>query len=299
MIPTLFLVIFVVFTILNLVPGDPARIMLGIEATQAEIERFNQDFGLDKPFFERFADYVVGIVTRFDFGNSFRTYRPVVDGILLRLQPTFTLAVFGIITLIVLGVPLGVLSAIKRSTYIDTTITMYSMFLSAIPGFWLGLLLLWFFGLVLGWLPTFGAATWQHFILPVIALAWPGSSGFIRLTRVVMLDTVNQEYIKTARAKGCPEYSVIWKHAFKNAMLPLINSAGLTFSGLLGGTVLIESVFSINGLGAYIVTSIQNRDTPVVMGTTIFLATIFLAIVLIIDIIYAIVDPRIRAKFSS
>ena len=299
LIPTLLGVILIVFSILSAIPGDPGRIILGIEAEQEAVDMFNHEFGLDRPFVERFLSYLEGVFTRFDFGISYRTREPVVDDILQRLPHTVKIAAFGVVTVIILGVPLGILSAVKRSTLVDTSITVYAMFLAAIPNFWFGLMLLYVFGLVLGWLPTYGAETWKHFILPIAALAVPGSSSFIRLTRVTMLEVVNQEYIKTARAKGAPEYSVIWKHAFKNAVLPLINGAGLTFSGLLGGTVVIESVFSIMGVGKLVVTAIQQRDIPIVMGSTIFLATVFMLIVLIIDLLYAFIDPRIRAKFSN
>jgi peptide/nickel transport system permease protein len=176
---------------------------------------------------------------------------------------------------------------------------VYSVFLAAIPGFWLGMVLIYFFALTLNWLPVFGAQSWRHFILPVVTLSLPASSWFIRQTRVLMLETVNQEYIKTARGQGAPERIVIWKHAFKNAIIPLINSAGLMFSGLLGGAIIIESIFSVNGIGLLMLNSVRNRDLPIVMCGAIFLATMFCVMILIIDLLYAVVDPRIRAKYSK
>ncbi len=299
LIPTLFGVVLIVFTILALLPGDPGRLILGVEAKQEAVDQFNADLGLNRPFAVRFFDYLTKIITRFDFGESYRTGQPVVNDILQRVPKTVTLASLSVIAVVILGVPLGILSAVKRSTIVDASITVYAMFLAAIPSFWLGLMLLYLFSLVLGWLPSYGAETPIHFILPVATLSVPGSSGFIRLTRVTMLEVVNQEYIKTARAKGAPEAIVIWKHAFKNAVLPLINGTGLTFSALLGGTVIIENIFSIMGIGKLVVTAIQQRDIPIVMGCSIFLAAIFMIIVLIIDLLYAFVDPRIRAKFSQ
>ncbi|MBQ6798180.1 MAG: ABC transporter permease [Oscillospiraceae bacterium] len=299
MIPTMIAVIFIVFSILSFIPGDPGRMILGIAAPQEAVDMFNHNLGLDRPFIVRFLDYVGGIFLRFDFGESYRNSIPVIDEIMMRFPTTFRLAVFGVISVVILGVPLGILAAIRRSTITDASITVYAMFLTAIPGFWFGMILMYFFALKLKWVPVFGVSEWKGYILPIITMAVPGSSGLIRLTRVTMLETVNQEYIKTARAKGAPEAIVIWKHALKNAVLPIINSIGLSFSGLLGGTVVIETIFSIEGIGKYIMTSIGARDIPAVMACTIILAGIFCVIVLLIDLIYAFIDPRIRAKFSS
>jgi peptide/nickel transport system permease protein len=299
LVPTLLGVIFIVFLIMSLIPGDPGRLQLGIDATQEAVDLFNKQFGLDKPFIIRFFKYVADVFTRFDFGVSYRSHEPVAAGIISRVPATVTVALFSVAGALIIGVPLGVLAAIRRSTLTDRSVSVLAMFLSAIPNFWLGLMLLYVFSIMLALLPTHGIETWRGFILPVAALAVPGSSGFIRLTRVTMLDVVHQEYIKTARAKGAPEYSVIWKHAFRNASLPIINGAGLMFGGLLGGTVIIESVFSLPGIGRLIVTAIQQRDLPVVMGCTIFLSATFMLIILAIDIIYALLDPRIKKRYSE
>ena len=299
LIPVLFGIIFLVFSILSFLPGEAARMILGVEATPAMIEMFNAEFGLNQPFIIRFGSYLNGIFTRFDFGISYRSRQPVITEIMNRFPHTLKIAVFSVITVVILGVPLGVLAAIRRSTIVDASITVYAMVLAAIPGFWLGMVLIYIFALTLKVAPVFGAETWKHFILPVATLSFPASSWFIRQTRVLMLDTVHQEYTKTARAKGAPEYVVIWKHAFKNAVLPLINSMGLMFSGLLGGTIIIETIFSINGVGLFMLTAVRNRDVPVVMCGTIIMATLFCVIVLLIDLLYACIDPRIRAKFSS
>lgn len=299
LVPTLFGVILIVFFIMELIPGDPGRIQLGINASQEAVDLFNQQFGLNRPFLVRFFDYLGDILFRFDFGISYRTHDAVVNSIVSRIGSTLVVAVFGVITALMIGIPLGVASAIRRSTLVDSSITVLALFLAAIPSFWLGLMLLQVFSINLGLLPSHGAETWQGYLLPVLALAIPSSSGFIRLTRVTMLDVVHQEYIKTARAKGVPEYKVIWKHAFRNAALPLINGAGLMFGALLGGAVIIEAVFSIPGIGSLIVTAIQQRDLPLVMGCTIFLSVIFMLIILGIDVVYALLDPRVRKRFSE
>jgi peptide/nickel transport system permease protein len=282
-----------------LIPGDPGRIQLGMSATQEAVDTLNKQWGLDQPFFIRFFNFMAGIVTRFDFGKSYRTNEPVVNEIIRRLPVTAGIAFYGVLTVLVLGVPLGILSAVRRATWVDTSVTVYAMFLSAIPSFWFALLLLYVFSLILGMLPTHGVESWRGYILPIAAMSVPASSGFIRLTRVTMLDVVYQEYIKTARAKGARESIVIWKHAFKNAMLPSNNGAGLMFTILLGGTVMIVTIFTIPGVGRLLVIAIQQRDIPIVMGCTIFLATIFMVIVLLIDIVYAMLDPRVRARFAS
>jgi len=298
-IPILFGVIFIVFAMMTLLPNDPGRLILGIEAHQEAVDMFNAEFGLDQPFLTQFQQYITRIVTEFDFGISFRTRQPVITELAARFNITFRLAFFSIITTVIMGIPLGVLAAVKRSTLVDSSLTVYAMFLTAIPVFWLGLILIYIFTLQLGLLPSFGNQTWRHFILPVIAISLPASGAFMRTTRVVMLETVNQEYIKTARAKGAPEYLVIWKHAFKNACLPIVNAMGLAFSGLLGGSVVIEVIFSINGLGNHILTAIRAQDIPIVMGGVVLLSSLFCLIVLVIDLLYALLDPRIRAKFSS
>jgi len=284
---------------MSIIPGNPGRMELGLTATQDQVDIFNEQFGLNKPFFVRMYDYVIGIITRFDFGVSYRGREPVMQTIIHKLPVTLTVAVFSVAGALLLGVPLGVLAAIRHARPTESAVNILALFLSAIPIFWFGIILVYVFSITLPLFPTFGIASWRGYILPVITLAVPGSAGFMRLTRVTMLDVVHQEYVKTARAKGAPEHSVIWKHAFRNAALPLINSAGLMFGALLGGTVIIESVFSLPGLGRHIVTAILQRDLPVVMGCTIFLSMVFMLIILMIDITYAGMDPRIRRRFSG
>jgi len=298
-IPTLFAVMIISFSIINFLPGDPGRIILGIEATPEAVAMFNAEFGLDQPFISRLTSFMRDVITRFDFGISFRTRAPVIDEIMSRLPITARIASMSVIAAVLLGVPLGVAAAIRRSTLTDASLTVAAMLLTAIPGFVFGLVLIYIFALRMGWFPTFGDQTWLHFVLPISTMGLLGAGSYIRFTRVLMLETVNQEYIKTARAKGAAEPRVIWKHAFKNACLPLINMILLSFSGLLGGAIITETVFSINGLGLHILTAVRNRDLPVVTAGTIVLAAFFLIIVLVIDLFYAFIDPKIRAKFSS
>lgn len=296
MIPTLLAVIIVVFCIMSIIPGDPGRMELGLSATQEQVDKFNEQFGLNRPFPVRMFEYIAGIVTRFDFGVSYRGRQPVMTTIIHKLPVTLAVAVYSVIGALLIGVPMGVLAAIRHTRPVEAGVNVLALFLSAIPVFWFGMTLVYMFSITLPLFPTFGAENWKGYVLPVISLAVPGSAGFMRLTRVTMLDVVHQEYIKTARAKGAPEYSVVWKHAFRNAALPLINSAGLMFGSLLGGTVIIEAVFSLPGLGRHIVTAILQRDLPVVMGCTIFMSSVFMIIILAIDVTYAGLDPRVRRR---
>ncbi|MDR1440428.1 MAG: ABC transporter permease [Clostridiales bacterium] len=296
---TVFCVITLVFALLARLPGTPGRMILGPNVPNEDVEAYDRMVGYDRPAMVRYGELLKGIVTRFDFGRSYRSDAPVMAEIARRLPVTLRLALFGVLVAIVLGVPLGVLAALRRSTLTDSAIVVWAIFLAAIPAFFLALLLVYLFSRYLHWLPTHGTGGWKNYVLPVIAMGVPGSTGFIRLTRVLMLETVNQEYVKTARAKGLREYKVIWKHAFKNAMLPIINGAGLAFSALLGGAIIIETIFSMPGLGYLALEAVRSKDVPVVMGSTVFLSAVFCIIVFAVDLIYAFADPRIRARFSS
>ncbi|MDD4657770.1 MAG: ABC transporter permease [Eubacteriales bacterium] len=299
MIPVLLCAIFLVFAIMSLTPGDPGSLILGMTAKQEDIDQLNHEFGYDKPFLIRFADYVKNIVLRFDFGNSYRTRTPVFKEIAARFPNTLKLAVGSIILSSILGISLGILSAVKQYSFIDNLFTMIAMFFAAVPGFWFGLMLMLLFSLRLGWLPPNGVESWRHFVLPTITLAVGGAAGLLRLTRSTMLETIRQDYIRTARSKGASERAVIWKHALKNALLPVITSLGMNFGASLGGAIIIETVFAMPGLGTHIVNAIRQKDIPVVLASTLLLATLFCVIMLIVDIVYAFLDPRIKAKYSK
>ncbi|MDD3074232.1 MAG: ABC transporter permease [Eubacteriales bacterium] len=299
MVPVLLCAVFLVFAIMSMTPGDPGSLILGMTAKQEDIDQLNHEFGYDKPFLVRFADYVKNIIFHFDFGNSYRTRTPVFKEIAARFPTTFKLAVGSIILSSIVGVSLGILSAVKQYSFIDNLFTMVAMFFAAVPGFWLGLMLMLLFSLRLGWLPPSGIESWKHFVLPTLTLAIGGAAGLLRLTRSTMLETVRQDYIRTARSKGASERSVIWKHALKNALLPVITSLGMNFGASLGGAIIIETVFAMPGLGTHIVNSIRQKDIPVVLASTLLLATLFCVIMLIVDIVYAFLDPRIKAKYSK
>lgn len=297
-IPVLIGVTFIVFTIMALTPGDPGRMILGQAAKQEAVAQLNHELGYDRPFFTRFFEYLKDIVTKLDFGESYRTRKPVFDEIWAKFPHTFKLAVFSIIFSSLIGVSLGILSAVKQYTFIDTFSTVMAMFFAAIPGFWLGMMLIYFFSLRFGLLPSSGIDSWQGFILPIVTLTLSGSASLLRLTRSTMLETIRADYIRTARAKGATQKIVIWRHALKNALLPVITVLGMHFGGLLGGAVITESVFAIPGLGNHIVSAIRQKDVPVVMAGSLFLAALFCLVMLAVDLLYAFIDPRIKAKYS-
>jgi peptide/nickel transport system permease protein len=298
-IPILLGVALVIFFILQLTPGDPGTMILGAGGDQAAIDQLNEELGYNRPVFERFFTYLYNVIFKLDFGSSYRTRLPVIDSIKGRIPVSITLA-FGIILFAsVVGIPIGVLSAVKQYSLLDTIPTVISLFLAALPGFWLGMMMMYAFSLKLGWLPSNGIGTWRHFVLPVLSIGLPYAAQELRFTRSSMLETIRQDYVRTARAKGASERVVIWKHALKNALLPVITVTGGNFGVLLGGAVVTESLFNIPGLGSLIVTSIKIKDIPTVLGCTLILAFIFSLILLGVDLLYAAVDPRIKAKYSK
>ena len=299
MIPVLLGVTIFIFFVMELSPGDPASTILGSGATQEAIDQLNHELGYDRPMMERLGTYLVDVFTRLDFGESYRTRQPVIDAILPCIPVSLRTALFAILFAACIGIPIGVLSAVKQYTLLDTIPTVLSLFLSALPGFWLGMMLLYVFSLKLGWLPSYGIDTWKCFILPTISLGLPYAAQEMRFTRSSMLDTIRADYVRTARAKGAAERRVIWKHALKNALLPVITVTGQNFAAMVGGSVVTENLYTIPGLGSLLVTSIKIKDTPTVMGCTLILAAVCSVVLLVVDLLYAYVDPRIKAKYSK
>ena len=299
MIPVLFGVAFLVFTILSLTPGDPGTIILGITAKPEDIAALNAEFGYDQPFLVRFFNYIGDIIFHFDLGTSYATRQPVIDSIMARFPKTLTLAVLSMCLSAAVGMSLGILSAVRQYSVLDSVCVVVALIFASVPGFWLGLMLMIVFSLRLGWLPTFGATSLKHFILPTITVAMSSAAGLLRMTRASMLETVRQEYIRTAKAKGASNKRVIWKHALKNALIPVVTSLGGGFGASLGGAIIAETVFAMPGMGTLMTTAIRQKDIPVVMGATLFLAVLCSLIVLVVDILYAFIDPRIKAKYQN
>lgn len=299
MIPVLFCVAFLVFTILSLTPGDPGSIILGMTAKPEEIAALNAEFGYDKPFLVRFFNYIGGILFHFDLGTSYQSRGPVIDDIMARFPNTLLLAVLSMALSSVIGITLGIFSAVRQYSVMDHVCVVVALIFACIPGFWLGFMLLILFSLKLGWLPSFGASTLRHFVLPTVTVSLTSAAGLLRLTRSAMLETIRQEYIRTARAKGASERRVIWKHALRNALMPVVTTLGGGFGASLGGAIIAETVFSMPGMGTLITTAIRQKDIPVVMGSTLFLAVLFSFVILIVDVLYAFIDPRIKAKYQN
>ena len=297
-IPTLLIVSLGIFYLMSLTGIDPGRLLLGDTASQEEVDAKNAEFNLDKPVIVQWFDYIWGIVSRGDFGQSYFTRRQVAADLGSCIGVSLRLAFFSMIFTLIVSVPLGILSAVKQYSFLDTFTRVSAMVFSAIPSFWLGLLLLLVFALKLGWLPTTGSASFKYFILPVIALSFPNAAATLRLTRSSMLETIRADYIRTAKAKGVPNGTVIMKHALRNALLPIITQTGLQFGALLGGSVVTEKVFAMTGIGTKLVNAIKQCDIPLVIGACLLISTMYCLVMLIVDLLYAFVDPRIKAKYS-
>jgi peptide/nickel transport system permease protein len=306
LIPTLLIVAVIVFFITRMLPGDPAAVMLGPQASAEDIAEYSEKLGLNEPLYQQFFDYLVNLVS-FDFGNSLSYNRPILDLIMERFPNTIILAVSALFIAIIVGVPAGIIAARKQNTIIDYSVTTLSLIGVSMPIFWLGVMLVLYFSVNLQWFPATGMGSFEngfwdflsHLILPSLALATIPTAQFARITRSSMLETISQDYIKTARSKGLTEFKVINKHAFKNALIPLLTVIGLQFSGLLGGAVLTETIFSWPGMGLLIVDAIEKRDFIVVQSTVLFVAVIYVVINLIIDILYKVVNPKVNLDSNS
>lgn len=298
MIPTLVVVVFIVFALMNLTPGSPALIILGQDATPEMVEQLNHELGYDRPFVIRFLRYV-GDILQGDMGRSYRSNRSVFSEISTRFPITVKLSVAVVCISVSIAIPLGVVSAVKQYSAVDTIGTVAAMFLACVPAFWLGMMLILVFALKLHLLPSNGTDTWLHYILPALTQAIPQSARSMRLTRTSMLETVRQDYIRTARSKGQVEKKVVASHALKNALMPVITMVGVDFGFILGGTIVVERVFSINGVGTLILDSIQTKDIPMVTGCAIFFAFFYMLTLLIVDLLYAFIDPRIKARYQN
>lgn len=298
LVPIILGIIFIVFFINSLTPISPGRIILGGQAKQADVDKIDSELGYNSPFLVKYINYV-GNLVRGDLGKTYYTKRPVIEEIIKRFPVTFNLAFFSMLLACIIGIPIGVYSAVKQYSLLDYTGTSIAMFLSVIPPFWFALVLMLFLSLQLHILPSSGASSPQAFIMPVVVTALGAMAGLMRMTRATMLETIRTDYVRTARAKGLTEKRVIWFHALKNALLPVITLVGMNFGMTLGGTVITEIIFSMPGLGMLTVNAIRNNDIPQVMGIVLFFSIIFLLIMLSIDVLYAYIDPRIKALYEA
>jgi ABC-type dipeptide/oligopeptide/nickel transport system permease component len=293
LIPVLFGVSVISFSLLRFIPGDPAIVLAGIGATQQDLAGIRAEYGLDGPLPVQYVNYVARAV-RGDLGISIRTRDPVARTLATRLQLTFQLTVLSMLISISLGVLAGVVAATHHNSWIDTGIMVTSLAGISVPGFWLALLLLVVFAGALRWLPAGGSGTPQHLVLPAIVLGTSGAAVIARMTRSSMLEVIRQDYLRTLRANGVAERLIIYKHALRNALNPVITVIGLQFGFLLGGAVIVESVFAMPGVGTLLINAIFNRDYPIVQGGMLLIAVVFVLVNLATDLLYGLVNPRIR-----
>lgn len=292
-VPVIIGVTIVVFVIMQLVPGDPAVLLAGEGATIETIEALRQQLGLHQPLYVQYFDYVSNLL-RGDMGFSLKNNQPVLQEIMTRLPITLELAIFSTLITIVLGMLAGIISAIRPYSLLDTVVMVIALLGISLPSFWFGLMLMYSFSVKLQIFPVAGWDSMLHIVLPAFTLGAGGAAIVARMTRSSMLEVIRQDYIRTARAKGVKERVIIYKHALRNALIPVITVVGLQFGALLGGTVLVESIFAINGLGRMIVDAIRMRDLPVVQGGVLVASLVFVVVNLIVDILYRLFNKRIE-----
>ncbi len=301
LIPVLLIVGVIVFTLMHLTPGDPASVMLGRDATEEQTEALRERLGLNEPVPVQFLNWF-GKALRLDFGESLFIGKPVTQALLDRAEPTGLLALYSLTLSILIAVPAGIIAAVRANSALDRLLMVVSISGVAIPSFFLGILLILFFAVVLGWLPSggyvdIGDDPGQHFrymLLPTLTLGFSAAGLLARVVRSTMLDVLNEDYVRTAFAKGLRERRVVLVHAFRNALIPVLTIIGISLAGMLGGAVVIETVFNIPGMGRLLVQSVTRRDIPVVQGAVMAVAAIEILVMLFLDILYVYVDPRIR-----
>ena len=298
LIPIIIGISFLIFFVMSLSPGDPARMILGEYVPQEEVEKLREEMGLNDNLFVQYGRYMFNALHG-DLGSSYRTGLPVMDEILARFPATLKLATGAVAIAIIFGIPIGIISAVKQYSFIDNASMVVSMILTSMPGFWFGLMLMLLFALELRWFPPSGSTTWKHYVLPCVTLSCNTFALMIRTTRSTMLEEIRQDYVRTAKAKGARPLRVIVSHCLRNALLPVITVAGLQFGILLGGAVVIESVFAISGLGTLIVNSVKMKDTPGVTAAIMFIALVGSIVNLFVDILYAYVDPRLKSFYAK
>nr|PZN72847.1 MAG: peptide ABC transporter [Bacillota bacterium] len=296
MLPVLFGVTLLVFLLFHLTPGDPVRAILGQEAqglSAEDIERLRHQLGLDRPWHVQYLDFL-GRAVQGDLGRTFRGERPVAGEIAARFPTTLRLTVISLTAAGLVGVPLGVIAAVRRNRWADHLVTLLALLGVSMPTFWVGIMLMQLFALELRILPPSGTGTWRHMVLPSATVALASIAFIARMTRSSLIEALREDYVRTARAKGVAERRVVFRHALRNAFIPVLTTLGLEFGSLLGGAVVVESVFSLPGIGRLTVEAIKSRDLPLIQGTILFVAVVFSLVNLIVDLGYAGLDPRIR-----
>lgn len=288
----------VIFTIMWFVPGDPAQIMLGTGATAQDIADMREILGLNEPFLTQLGNYLWDLL-HLDFGTSYTYKIPVIEEFATRLPRTLLLGLISIALNIVIGIPLGITAATHRNTFQDQGLLVGAMVFISVPQFFLAQLLVVLFSVQLGWLPPFGIDSWKCWVMPILAGSLSGIAQIARQTRSAVLETIRADFVITARAKGLEERKVIYKHMLPNALIPVVSDLGMQLAMVVSGSVVIESVFSFPGIGTYLLTGINARDYPVIRGCVLFLATFSAVVILLVDLLYAYLDPRIKAQYVN
>lgn len=301
MLVVMLIVVTIVFVIVRVTPGDPAAVMLGPDANAADIAALRTQLGLDRPILVQYGQYILDVV-RGDFGQSIFLGQPVLSALADRAEPTFFLTLFSLCIAVAIALPIGILSAYRRGSFFDQAATTIAMLAASIPSFWLGLLMIQVFAVRFGWFPTSGYGgpgttlleRLHHLVLPAFALGIVSSALIIRFTRASMLDVLGDDYVRTARSKGMSERRVVLRHALKNALIPILTIVGLTAALLISGAVVTETVFSLPGVGNLVVNAVLRRDYPVIQGALLVVAGLYVLINFGIDMLYILVDPRVR-----
>ena len=299
LIPVLLGVIFIIFVLNEITPGDPARALAGDMDSEEDVERLRESLGLNRPFFVRFFSYVVNLAAKGDFGTSYQTKQPVFSELMDRFPTTLLLAGLSTVFMLTIGIPLGIISATRQYSVFDNICSVAGLIGVSMPTFWQGLMSMLVFCIYLGWFPASGFYGPEYWVLPAITVGTANAAQIMRMTRSSMLDVVHQDYIQSARAKGFAESIIIRKHALKNALIPILTVIGMTLGTLLGGAVVTESVFAIPGLGKYMIDAIKARNYPSIQGGVLFLAIVFSLVTILVDVLYAFVDPRVKAMYKG
>ncbi|WP_072524109.1 ABC transporter permease [Clostridium sp. Marseille-P3244] len=287
-----------VYLLLDLAPGDPVTMMLGTDASPEQIAQLRQELGLDQNVLVRYFHYMVSAVQG-DFGVSWTNSQPVINEFLERFPNTLALAFSALAITIVFGLSFGTIAAVWQNKPIDGATLIAALLFASMPTFWFGLMLQLLFALKLGWFPAMGVGTIGHMVLPAVSLSLGTIANQIRMTRSSVLDVIDMNYVRTARAKGAGEFHVVFRHVIRNALMPVVTNWGLTFATAFGGTIISETVFSIPGISSFLINAVKVRDVPVVMGTVIIVAVIVAVINLFIDLVYAVIDPRVKLGYIS
>ena len=295
-IPTMLAVVFIIFTINYFTPGDPVAIFFDFDYTEEQYAEKAAEWGLDQPFLTQFVNYVKNIVTRFDFGYSSYSGNSVISELSTRFPVSLQLGLISVLLTVIIGVPFGIISATRQYSLLDYGVTFVSLFFAAVPGFWLSMIMILIFSSRLGWLPSSGLTDWTCYIMPVIASSAQYVASVTRQTRSSMLEVVRRDYIRTARAKGVSERAVIWKHALRNALIPVVTLIGMQTGAVIAGSAIIEAVHSFPGMGSLMMTAINNKDYNTIQAVVLLLSGVVCLINLAVDIIYVAIDPRVKTK---